>query len=534
MLAVTDLHVEVGGKFIVSELSFVLNPGNKVGLVGRNGAGKTSLLKVLAGAHRQTKGAVNHKGNLGYLGQDTLSDKGVAGDKVLSRVLSGRGLGELSNSIEEARVKLEHDPSEKNLNRYSRLIEEFEQRDGYRGESEAMALLAGLGLKENRFHLEMSAISGGERRRVELARILFGGSDLLFLDEPTNHLDVDAKAWLLNYLKLYQGVMIVVSHDLELLDESINRVFHLERGAGDGELIDFKGNYSAYQRAMSERRRQTAQIAHRQEEELTRLSRLADAMRHQSSARARAAKSIDSRAQRIRSSIDDIPKEIKTQKVTVKIPAPLPCGRVVLVASALCKNYGSARVLHGVEFTIERGERFLVAGFNGAGKSTLLNVLAKRLELDSGNLMYNDRVSVGYFAQEHEELQLSATPLEQVLSKGLTLTEAMGTLAAFGLVGDVVSQPTITLSGGEKTKLALGLLVAGRHNLLLLDEPTNNLDPDSRVAISVALSAWSGTMICVTHDAEFARQLNPSRVLVLPDGTIDHFNDSYLELIEMA
>ncbi len=534
MLSVSDLHVEVGGKFIVSKLSFVLSAGNKVGLVGRNGAGKTSLLKVLAGVSNQTKGAISYKGNLGYLGQDTLAEKSAADEQALSRVLSGRGLGELSRSIEEARKLLESDPSDKNLRRYTRLLEDFEQRDGYRAESAAMSLLSGLGLKETRYHLPMTAISGGERRRVELARILFGGSELLFLDEPTNHLDIDAKSWLLNYLKNYQGVLMVVSHDLELLDESINRVFHLERGTGDGELIDFKGNYSAYQRAMSERRRQAAQVAKRNEDEHTRLTRLADSMRHQSSSRARVAKSLDSRAARIKDSMDDAPKDVRVQKVTAKIPTPLPCGRIVLEASSLCKGYGTTTVFEDLDFVIERGERFLVAGLNGAGKSTLLNVLAQKLELDLGSVVFSDRASVGYFAQEHEELDPQSSPLQQVLAKGITLTEAMGTLAAFGLAGDVVSQASATLSGGEKTKLALALLVAGRHNLLLLDEPTNNLDPNSRIAISSALSAWTGTMICVTHDPEFARMLNPDRVLLLPDGTIDYFGDAYLDLIELA
>lgn len=534
MLSVTDLHVEVGGKFIVSELSFVLNAGNKVGLVGRNGAGKTSLLKVLAGASKQTKGTVSVKGNMGYLGQDTLSDKSAVDTQALARVLSGRGLGELMVSIETSRLALEHDPSDKNLRRYSRLIEEFEQKDGYRAESEAMALLSGLGLRESRFYLGMLEISGGERRRVELARILFGGSDLLFLDEPTNHLDVDAKAWLLGYLKSYPGVLLVVSHDLELLDESINRVFHLERGSGDGELIDFRGNYSSYQRAISERRRQAAQVARRTQDELTRLTRLADSMRHQTASRARVAKSLDSRADRIRDTMVDAPTRSNSAKVTAKIPDPLPCGRIVLEAHSVCKGYGTTVVFEDLEFVIERGERFLVAGLNGAGKTTLLNVLANRSTLDLGSIVFSDRVSLGYFAQEHEELNFSATPLSQVLSKGLPLTDAMSTLAAFGLSGDVVSQPSGTLSGGEKTKLALSLLVAGRHNLLLLDEPTNNLDPESRVAISNALSKWTGTMICVTHDPDFARLLNPDRVLLLPDGKIDFFTEEYLDLIELA
>ncbi len=534
MISVAGLTVEVGGKLIVDELTFSLGAGSKVGLVGRNGAGKTSLLKVIAGAAKASKGSVTVQGNMGYLGQDTLFDRAATPISALTRVLAGRELGELSASMERVRASLETDHSEKNINRYTRLMEEFEHRDGYRAEAEAKALLMGLGLKEDRFHLALTEISGGERRRVELARILFGGSEVLLLDEPTNHLDIDAKTWLLGYLKSYPGVLVVVSHDLELLDESINRIFHLERGSGDGDLIDFRGNYSSYQRAIAERRRQQAQITRRSMEELNRLTRLADSMRHQTASRARVAKSLDSRAERIRDTLDETPKRGQTVKVTAKMPDPLPCGRIVVEADGLCKGFGTHTVFEDVEFVIERGERFLVAGLNGAGKTTLLQLLSGRAATDLGSVVYSDRVSIGYFAQEHEELDFAASPLEQTIAKGLALTDAMATLAAFGLAGEVVRQPSGTLSGGEKTKLALALLVAGRHNLLLLDEPTNNLDPESRNAISKSLSQWKGTMICVTHDANFARMLNPDRVLMLPEGTIDYFSDEYLELIELA
>ena len=534
MISASGLTVEVGGKLIVKQLTFSLGASSKVGLVGRNGAGKTSLLKVLAGVVQPAGGGVQIRGNTGYLGQDTLFDRDATPVSSLSRVLAGRELGELAESMERVRHSLETDHGEKNIRRYTRLVEEFERRDGYRAEAEAKALLGGLGLKESRFDLALTEISGGERRRVELARILFGGSEVLLLDEPTNHLDIDAKTWLLSYLKSYPGVLVVVSHDLELLDEAINRIFHLERGSGDGELIDFKGNYSSYRRAISERRRQQAQITRRSVEELGRLTRLADSMRHQTASRARVAKSLDSRANRIKENLDGTVAPIPTIKVTGKIPEPLPCGRIVVEVDGLCKRYGSHQIFDDVNFVIERGERLLVAGLNGAGKTTLLQVLSGRAGMDSGTVVFSDRASIGYFAQEHEELDFAATPLAQVRAKGLSLTESMGALAAFGLLGSVTSQASGTLSGGEKTKLALSLLVAGRHNLLLLDEPTNNLDPESRAAISKSLSQWKGTMICVTHDIEFARMLAPDRVLMLPDGTIDFFSDDYLELIEMA
>ncbi|MDA8196890.1 MAG: ABC-F family ATP-binding cassette domain-containing protein [Actinomycetota bacterium] len=533
MLSVNNLYVEVGGKFIVSDLTFTLAAGSKVGLVGRNGAGKTSLMKVLGGVNPPSSGKIHITGSFGYLNQDTLDAMADPSTLVVARVLSGRDLGDLADRIEKLRVNVGADPSEKNLSRYAKALDEFERRDGYRAEADAKALLSGLGLAESRFSLALGEISGGERRRVELARILFRGSEVLMLDEPTNHLDVDAKRWLLNYLKNFAGVLVVVSHDLELLDESINRVFHLERGDSDGSIIDFKGNYSTYKRAIAQRRIAIEAQAKREASELDRLTKLADSMRHQTASRARVAKSLDSRAERLRRQMVDV-STVKNASVRVNIPDPKPAPRVVVEVSGVCKSYGRFTVFEDLEFTIERGERFLVGGLNGAGKTTLLTLLAGKNQMDLGSVSISDGVSVGYFAQEHEELDFDRTPLEQMIALGVPLTDARGTLAAFGLVGDVVEQPTRTLSGGEKTKLALSLLVAARHNLLLLDEPTNNLDPESRRAISKALAGWKGTMIVVTHDVEFASQLEPNRLILMPDGTVDHFSQDYLELIELS
>lgn len=534
MLTAEKLSVEVGGKLIVDDVSFRVLPGDKVGIVGRNGAGKTSMLKVIAGEVMPATGKISMVGDMGYLNQEPKADAAIANQRVLDRVISGRSLDVLAQELEKTRLAMELDPSDANIKKFTRREEEFSNRGGYQAESDAMKILAGLGITESRFLLALSNLSGGERRRVELARILFAGSDVLLLDEPTNHLDLDSKTWLLSFIRSYPGAMIVISHDLDLLDEAITRIFHLERGTGDGQLVEYKGTFSQYKRARaedeeSERRRNT-----RLQGEIKRLETQADSMRHSSAKRARVAQSLDKRVERLADKVGEV-SESSRIKVVAKMTEPPPSGKDVLSVGGLCKGFGQRAIFEDVSFEVSRSERLLVVGLNGAGKTTLLRLVTGELASDLGQVKFGRDVSVGYYAQEHENLNLRETPIDQMnRAFGGTITESRSLLASFGLAGDVIFQPTGTLSGGEKTKLSLSLLVAGRHNLLLLDEPTNNLDPESRLAVGSSLSSWKGTMLVVTHDEVFAEALSPDKVLILPDGTVDYYDDNYLELVAMA
>ena len=390
-------------------------------------------------------------------------------------------------------------------------------------------ILAGLGLPADRAALPLGVLSGGERRRVELARILFGGTDNLILDEPTNHLDVDAKQWLMGYLRAYRGALLVVSHDLELLDQAITRVLHLD----DGDLREYKGTYTQYVAARAKDEERLARIAARQEAEIGRLSTLADKMRHSSAKRARQAKSLDKRVDRLASQA--VTPIQRARSVRYRFPQPPHCGRDVLDVHGLAKSFGSRTIWNGVDFGIRKGERLLVLGLNGAGKTTLLRALAGVEPCDEGEITFGSGVSVGYYAQEHEGIASGITVLDHVRDGVLTTeTERRGALGAFGLVGDVAHQDAGTLSGGEKTKLALAQLVAGRHNLLLLDEPTNNLDPPSRTAVANALGSWPGTIVLVSHDTEFVEALAPDLALLLPDGDVDYWSNDLLDLVPLA
>src|SRR3954471_1109343 len=288
MLVAQNLTVEIGGKTIVDGIGLQVRAGDKVGLVGRNGAGKTTLFKVLGGAGTPRGGTVKRTGDTGYLSQDPRQDAVPDDTNCLAHVLSGRGLDEAAARLEKLRVALEEDPSDHNIERFSKAQERFEMDGGYAAESEVRKLVDRLGLGPDRLDLTLGALSGGERRRLELARILFGGSDLLLLDEPTNHLDADARDWLLKFLRSYRGALLVVSHDLDLLDEAITRVVHIDRESeeGTGTLVEYKGTYSQYLVARDGHEARTAKLAERQTREIARLKAQAGAMRGQTAKRA--------------------------------------------------------------------------------------------------------------------------------------------------------------------------------------------------------------------------------------------------------
>ena len=516
-------------------VSFQVRAGDKVGLVGRNGAGKTTLFGVLGGGSAPRSGRVERASATGYLSQDPRRDDVGAEVLGITHVLSGRGLDSAALDLERRRQLLEDDPSDRNILRFTEAQERFEVAGGYTAEAEVRRLVDGLGLRSDRLDLPVVSLSGGERRRLELARILFAGSELLLLDEPTNHLDADARDWLLAFLRAYRGALVVISHDLDLLDDAITRVLHLDREHedGTGELVEYRGTYSQYLRSRAQDEERLSRLAERQQNEIQRLNRLADSMRGQTARRARVAKTLDRRASRLDAERVDGPAARRT--LAIRFPPPPTPGRTVVTVTELWKSYGALDVFADVSFDLGRGERLLVMGLNGAGKTSLLKVLAGRTEPDAGQVEFGVRVSVGYYAQEHEGIDADRSLLDHMRRDTDLGDETLRSLLGmFGLSGDKVFQQAGTLSGGEKTKLALAQLVGGRHNLLLLDEPTNNLDPMSRTATGDALAEWPGSMIVVSHDVEFVRALSPDRVLLMPEGQLDHWSDEVLELVSLA
>jgi ATPase subunit of ABC transporter with duplicated ATPase domains len=535
VLQVKGLRVDVGGVTLIDGVTFTVRAGEKVGLVGRNGAGKTSMLKVIGGANTAARGSVNFDGGLGYLPQDPRLDMVPDDVTALRHVLSGRGLDEALDRIDKLQVAMEADPTDRAIERYTRAIERFRMDGGYSAESEVRRLAAGIGLADEKLDLPLGVLSGGQRRRVEVVRILFAGSDVLLLDEPTNHLDADAKVWMLDFLRGYRGALIVISHDLDLLDEAITRVIHLDRDAdtSTGEMHEYKGTYSQYVKAReADEVRQAKQIA-MQAKEVERLQNIVDRFGAKAT-KAAMAHSIEKRIDRLK---EAGPQSRTARKVLkLRLPDPPHSARTVMEVADLAVSYPGLDVFEDVTFDAGRGDRVLVMGLNGAGKTSLLRVLADVTEPVMGTVRWGMGVSVGYYAQEHEGIRSGATLVDhmQEAAPNLGAGEHRALLGMFGIVGDKVFQDASTLSGGEKTKLALAQLVGGKHNVLLLDEPTNNLDPGSRTAVADALSGWGGTLIVVSHDAEFVEALQPDRALLMPDGDVDHWHDDFLELVTLA
>jgi ATPase subunit of ABC transporter with duplicated ATPase domains len=529
VLQVRELTVEVAARVTLASSSFTIRAGEKVGLVGLNGAGKTSLLRVLAGQSLAAAGLISVQGRLGYVPQNP-RPRSAADVRAITHVLSGRDLDGAMAQLALLEQLMTANPTQDNILQYSESEERFRLAGGYSADAEARQLTAGLGLAADRVDLPLGVLSGGERRRIEIARVLFADSDVLMLDEPTNHLDVDAKSWLMGFLRGYRGALLVVSHDLDLLDTAITRVLHLE----DARMTEYKGTYSQYRKARAAEEARLAKTAVRQEQEIHRLSTLADIMRRQTAKRAKTAHSLDKRVERLKA--DRVTAPRREKKMRVSFPAPPPAGRLVLHANGLTKGYGGPPVFRNLSFELERGQRLLVMGLNGAGKTSLLRILAGETQPDQGTWRLGHQVSAGYYAQEHEGIEAGRSVLSHMreMTPSAHESQLRGLLGMLGLSGDIAHQDAGTLSGGEKTKLALAQLVAGAHNLLLLDEPTNNLDPPSRTAMAAALAIWPGSVVLVSHDTEFVEALRPDRILMLPEGNLDYWDDDLLELVSLA
>ncbi len=528
MIVASEIELRAGARLLLGSASFQVAAGDRIGLVGRNGAGKTTLAKVLAGQAQPAAGSVRRSGTVGYLPQDPRT--GDLDVLAIDRVLSARGLDTLRADLRAAEAQMAAGDTDA-IRRYGRLEERLAVLGGYAAESQAASITASLGLPDRVLNQPLHTLSGGQRRQVELSRILFGGSETMLLDEPTNHLDADSVSWLRNHLKGYRGGLVVISHDVELLADLVNKVFYLD--AQRACLDTYNLGWHAYlqQRETDERRRRREQVnAGRQ---ATALMAQADKMRAKAT-KARAAKNMQRRAERMLAAVES---ERGTDRAArLRFPVPAPCGRTPLSAVGLSKSYGSEEVFSSVDIAVDAGSRVVVLGLNGAGKTTLLRLLAGLETPDTGKVTPGHGLSLGYYAQEHETLETQRSILEHMRTAAPSLTESeqRKMLGSFLFSGDDVEKLVGVLSGGEKTRLALALLVVSGANVLLLDEPTNNLDPASREEVLGALRGFRGAIVLVTHDEGAVEALSPERVIVLPDGVEDAWSDDFADLVALA
>ncbi|GGK66345.1 ABC transporter ATP-binding protein [Planomonospora parontospora subsp. parontospora] len=532
MIIASDIELRAGARLLIEGASFRVNPGDKIGLVGRNGAGKTTLTKVLAGEALPASGTVATTGAVGYLPQDPRTGdlQVIARD----RILSARGLDEVLRELREAELGMssaDERTRDRAVRAYGRLEDRLHVLGGYAAESEAASIASSLGLPDRVLGQPLETLSGGQRRRVELARILFSGAETLLLDEPTNHLDADSIAWLRDFLRSHQGGLIIISHDVTLLEATVNRVLHLD--ANRAVIDTYNVGWKAYltQRETDEKRRRRERA--NAEKQASALMSQADKMRAKAT-KAKAAQDMQRRAERLLSGLEVERRSDKVAKL--RFPQPAPCGRTPITATELSKSYGSLEVFTDVNAAVDRGSRVVILGLNGAGKTTLLRILGGIEKPDTGEVRPGHGLKLGYYAQEHETIDPERTVLENMRSAAgdLADVELRKVLGSFLFTGDDVDKPAGVLSGGEKTRLALATLVLSAANVLLLDEPTNNLDPASREQVLTALRSYSGAIVLVTHDEGAVDALQPDRVILLPDGVEDAWSDEFSDLVALA
>jgi ATPase subunit of ABC transporter with duplicated ATPase domains len=543
MIVATDLELRAGGRILLEPTTLRIQPGDRIGLVGRNGAGKTSALRALAGESVPHAGRIERRGPVGYLPQDPRT--GDLDVTARDRVLSARGLDQLVAEIAKIQVQLAETPDDEALvRRYGQLEHRFDDLGGYAAESDAGRICSNLGLPDRVLGQTLRTLSGGQRRRVELARILFADGDVaresatLLLDEPTNHLDADSIAWLRDFLRQHTGGLVVISHEVGLLDAVVNKVWNLDANRAALDVYNVGWKTYLQQRETDERRRHRERA--NAERKIEALRSQADKMRAKAT-KARAAHQMDRRANVLAAGLPD--QRVADKVARLRFPAPAPCGRTPIRAEGLSKCYGSLEVFTDVDLAVDRGARVVVLGLNGAGKTTLLRLLVGLEPPDTGEVVAGHGLRLGYYAQEHETLDHDRTVLENMrtsasaasaASADLTDTDLRRILGAFLFSGDDVNKPAGVLSGGEKTRLALAMLVTSAANLLLLDEPTNNLDPVSRQQVLNALRTYTGAIVLVTHDEGAVEALQPEKVILLPDGVEDTWNEDLSDLIALA
>ena len=531
MITARNVTLEIGARALVRDGSFLIANTDKVGLVGRNGVGKTSLLYFVLGqvpSHVRASGDIRVEGSIGYLPQVPVPGGLGVDTSALSHVLSARGLDALDDQLHKARAAMAKSPTEATIHRYTALEEQYRAAGGYEMEGQVARLADGLGLPQALLLEDVSSLSGGQRRRLDLMRVLFQAPDTMVLDEPTNHLDLSAKRWLIDELRSLRGGLLVVSHDLRLLDESITKVLHLS----DARLRQFTGTYSSFQSQLNADISTREKTAAMEEAQIQRKRFLADKWRHSTEAQARKAKILDREVAKLQGRRTEVIK--RERAVSFRLPAPARSGAVPLSVRNVSVSYDGLSVLHAIDFAVDRGDRVVVVGRNGAGKSSLLRCLAGVQTPTTGVIELGYRVSVGYFAQEHEQIDPARTVLENIDDSVLAReVDRRKLLGAFGLSGATAAQHPASLSGGERARLSLAMLAAGRANLFVLDEPTNNLDPASVEAVGAMLASWPGTIVAVSHDRPFVGALLPTHALHLPEERYSLWREEYLDDVEL-
>jgi ATPase subunit of ABC transporter with duplicated ATPase domains len=516
MISFSNINKQYGRQLIFVEASFQLNPGDKVGLVGPNGAGKTTLFRMIVDEESPDEGEVSvpKKMTIGYFRQDV---EEMQGRTVLDEAIAGSGrAGDLHHELESLQHAME-DPAQADkmdtiLERFGEVQEEYEHLGGYTLEAQAREVLAGLGFQDDQVDGDVGALSGGWKMRVALARVLLGRPDVLLMDEPTNHLDLESIIWLEQFLRSFEGSLLMTSHDREFMNRLVTKIAEID----SGEIITYSGNYDFYERERNIRETNQQAAFARQQSMLAKEQRFIDRFK----THAAKAAQVQSRIKAL-DKIEKIELPKKRQIVKFDFRIPPRSGDQVAVIEDIHKSYGPRVIYQGFSMIVRRGERWAVMGRNGAGKSTLLKMIAGATTPDSGSVRLGASLNMGYFAQQSlDVLNSDYTVIEQLQNDfpqdGLGPLRSLA--GAFQFSGDDVDKKIRSLSGGEKSRLAMARMLYNPPNFLVLDEPTNHLDLATKEMLVEKLKDFEGTMIFVSHDRMFLRGLG-SRVLELGGET---------------
>ena len=532
VLSLSKIAMGFGERTLFEDVSFEVESRDKVGLIGRNGVGKTTLFKIICGELEPTAGVVaTERGlNVGYMEQHACS----AGDRSVYDELESvfDELKRMEHEIEKITVTIEQSTGDLTdlIARQTELIERFERDGGLTYKSRTRSALMGLGFREAEFGMPTSALSGGQRSKLSLLKLLLSGSDLLLLDEPTNHLDVASVAWLEGFLRDFKGAMIIISHDRYFLDAVTNKTVEIEHS----KCMTYKGAYSefikkkqAYEQALENKYQNDIKEIHRIE------GIIEQQRRWNRERNIRMAESKQKEIDRIKAQM--VEPDGSLEGIRMRFDVRHESGNDVLIAKDLSKAFGDKRLFKNVDMHITKGERVFILGDNGCGKTTLFRILNGKLRPDSGEYEYGAMVDVGYFDQMQENLNLNNTAIDEIWNAypRMTETKIRSSLAAFLFKGDEVYKPLSAMSGGERARISLLKLMLGGYNLLLLDEPTNHLDATSREALEDTLREYEGTLVVISHDRYFINKLADRVLAMTKDGLTEYLGnyDNYLERI---
>jgi len=535
-MKIENLYMSFGTQVIFDNVSFQINNNDKVGIIGVNGAGKSTLFNILLGNITPDSGTItlNTKINLGYLPQVIMDDASNKEETVFEYLLEGRPIKKLKEELNELYETIASIQNEYELKRYYKKInhvsELLEYYDEYNAESSLLKIISGMNIEDSLLDLKLKNISGGQKSKVAFARLLYSNPEIMLLDEPTNHLDLDTKDFIINYLKNYHGIILVISHDIEFLNEVTKKTLYVDKIKHNVEM--YNGNYEKYIKIKNERDLAKKRLYDRQVKEEEKLKNIIAKYIRGNEKKANIAKDRIKKLEKLESEKVELEKKNKYTKFNMKTNRP--SYSIPIKCNNLTFGYDEENLLYeNLNFDLSRGEKLLVVGENGIGKTTLLRLIMGYLTPLEGNIEITEKTDIAYYAQEHEILEPNKTILENFANFGLADYEIRRMLGSFLFSGEDIYKKVEVLSPGERSRVALAKISLTGANTLLLDEPTNHLDPMTQIIISDTFKNYEGTMLVVSHNLDFVDNLNINRMLLLPSGRITYYDRDIVMHYEM-